>query len=155
MIVKNTCHGCNKNTSFMHFLSSKYSLDSLHYILVRFRDSMEKLSRKKRLILFDVGMGQTPIQSLWPSTFYMKLVPNANCLPLEDDLEIASSNIKEQVYLGTPQELCMNIPYSRVSQTMVSGSHRLKASLHTFSESTHFSHLFMAGIWWKEQKVKL
>lgn len=155
-LFKNICYDCNKNTAFIYYPSPRKRLDHLQYILVmRYRDSAGNFSRKEGLNFLWVDMTQTQVQALWPPILYMKLDPNTNYLLLKDYLEIASSNIKEKLYLGTPQELCMNIPYSRVSQTMVPGNHRSKASPHSSLESTHFSQPFIAGIWRNGQKAKL
>lgn len=63
--------------------------------------------------------GQTPVQSIWSSTLYIKLDPNTDCLPSENKLEIAPSNIKKQLHLGTPQGLFMDTLYARVSLEVV------------------------------------
>lgn len=153
MLFKNICYDCSKSTAFMYYLSPRKRFEHPQYILVmRSRDSTDKFSRGKGVNFLWVDMEQTPVQAFWLPILSVKLDLNSNCLSLKDYLKIASSNIKEKLYLRTPQELCMNIPYSRVSQTMVPGNHRSKASPHPSLESTHFSCPFIAGIWWNSKK---
>lgn len=145
MYLSTMLYDCNKYTAFICYLSLRKRLDCLQYLFVIIYKTLQRTLARKKGFSLDVHDTNSSTSTLTPY-FYMKLDPNTNCLPLKDYLESASSNIKEKLYLGTPQELCVNIPYSSVSQTMVPGNHRPKAPPHLSRESTYFSHPIIAVI---------
>lgn len=61
------------------------------------QDPTENFSKKKGVNFVWMYM----VQALWHPILYIELDPRTNRLPRRDYLEIASSNIKEKLYLGT------------------------------------------------------